>query len=189
MSRSTLCLMAAVSTLALLPACTKEPPPPPPPPEIVVEEVAAPATAIAVLSGSEDSGVSATVSFTQTAAGVTIYAHVDGAAPGPHGLHLHEFGDCSAPDFSSAGGHYNPNAMPHAGPMDAEHHAGDFGNIEVGEDGTGHLELTSTMLSLGGEMDPVGHAVILHEKADDLVTQPTGAAGGRIACGVVEAGG
>jgi Cu-Zn family superoxide dismutase len=108
-------------------------------------------------------------------------------SPGEHGFHLHEKGDCSAPDASSAGGHFNPLHHPHAGPHTAQHHAGDFGNITVKADGTGTMSLT-----LKGEdakiarEDAIGKAIILHEKADDLKTQPTGNAGGRIACGVVE---
>lgn len=107
---------------------------------------------------------------------------------GVHGFHVHEIGDCSAADFTSTGGHFNPTEAPHAGPDSDPRHAGDLGNLEIEDDGTGSLELDSTMLSL----DPaapgyvVGRGVILHEGEDDLESQPTGAAGGRLACGVVE---
>ena len=96
-------------------------------------------------------------------------------------------GDCSSADFKSAGGHFNPTDMPHGAPSDAERHAGDLGNVEVAEDGTAHHEMTSSVLTVSaGAASVVGRGVILHEKADDLVSQPTGAAGGRIACGVIE---
>ena len=109
------------------------------------------------------------------------------APPGTHGLHVHEKGDCSDPEAKSAGGHFNPTAMPHAGPMDAQHHAGDLGNIEVKPDGTGHLEISTSMLTVNpGPNSLVGKAVIFQEKADDLKSQPTGDAGGRLGCGDVK---
>ena len=126
-------------------------------------------------------------SFTeQPAGGVKVMVHVEKAPPGTHGLHIHEKGDCSDPEGKSAGGHFNPGAMDHAGPMDEKHHAGDLGNIEVKADGTGDLKIASKMLTVKeGPNSVVGRAVIFHEKADDLKTQPTGNAGGRLACGVI----
>jgi Cu-Zn family superoxide dismutase len=119
---------------------------------------------------------------------VTIVAEVQGAPGGSHGLHIHETGDCSSADFKSAGGHFNPAGVPHAGPDDAERHSGDLGNIEVGEDGSGSVTLTSDIITLAdGQLTSIGGlAVILHEGTDDLVSQPTGAAGGRIGCGIIE---
>lgn len=126
------------------------------------------------------------VMFEKEAGGVRVTAHIVGAPPGTHGLHIHDVGDCSADDFTSAGGHFNPTGDPHGGPDDAVRHAGDLGNIVIGEDGSGHLELVSAMINLGGGDDSaIGRGVILHANADDLVSQPTGAAGARIACGVV----
>ena len=87
----------------------------------------------------------------------------------------------------SAGGHFNPTGAPHAGPMAAMHHAGDLGNIEIGANGKGDLDITSTMLTVApGPNSVVGRSVIFHEKADDMTTQPTGNAGGRLACGVIQ---
>lgn len=167
----------------------EEPAPAPP-----AAETAAPApapaaqTAVATLAGPEGSGVEGSVEFSATADGVHISARVSGlAGAGSHGFHVHEVGDCSAPDFTSAGGHFNPTEAIHGGPEDPEHHAGDLGNIEVGEDGTGTLHANSSMLTLGeGPNSVIGRAVILHEGTDDFASQPTGAAGGRLACGVVE---
>ena len=148
--------------------------------------VAAPVTASANLVSRADLTVSGMVMFSQAGDSVSVTAHVEGAPPGTHGLHVHEIGDCSAEDFTSAGGHFNPTDAPHGAPTDAERHAGDLGNIEIGEDGSGHLELSSDMITVTeGPNSVMGRGVILHEKADDLVSQPTGAAGARLACGVV----
>ena len=140
--------------------------------------------AAAQLSG--PGGVSGTVTFTQESGGVHVVARVQGAKAGQHGFHLHAGGACEG-DFKSAGDHFNPTNVPHGDPAAAEHHAGDFGNIEVTADGTGNADFTTSMLSLGGgDNDALGKAVILHEKQDDLKTQPSGDAGARIACGVVQ---
>ena len=126
------------------------------------------------------------ITFTQEQGGVHVVARVEHATPGKHGFHLHAGTTCAAPDFKSAGDHFNPTSAPHGAPDAAQHHAGDFGNIEVGQDGTGNLDLTSTMLSIGGGgNDVLGKTVILHKGTDDLKTQPSGASGDRIACGVV----
>lgn len=149
----------------------------------------APMKAEATLTSRADLTVSGMVVFTEEGDSVTIVAHIEGAPSGVHGLHIHEFGDCSSDDFKSAGGHFNPTGAIHGGPEDEERHAGDLGNIEIGDNGAGHLELTSDMITLGvGENSVIGKGVILHEKADDLVSQPTGAAGSRLACGVVAGG-
>ncbi len=127
------------------------------------------------------------VNFVETDGMVEIVAHLEEFPEGVHGLHIHETGDCSAEDFTSAGGHFNPADVPHGGPEDAERHAGDLGNIVIGPDGAGHAELSSDLITLGdGPTSILGKAVIVHEKSDDLVSQPTGAAGGRIACGVIQ---
>ena len=148
---------------------------------------AEPLTAAAELHGAEGGPLGGTVTFTEAEGRVTVRVEVhDVPGAGEHGLHLHENGDCSAADFSSAGPHFNPAAAQHAGPMDMEHHAGDFGNITIGEDGSGILELTTDLLTVSdGPGSVVGRSVILHAQRDDLTTQPTGASGARIACGVV----
>jgi Cu-Zn family superoxide dismutase len=101
-------------------------------------------------------------------------------------VHLHESGDCSAPDFKSAGDHFNPDAVAHGAPGSAVHHPGDFGNLTADAKGYGKLELTSKVLTLTpGKYCVIGKAVIVHDKPDDF-GQPTGNAGGRVGCGVVQ---
>jgi superoxide dismutase, Cu-Zn family len=148
----------------------------------------APKTAKATIEPKSGSTVTGTATFTEMASGgVKVEVKVEKAPPGTHGLHIHEKGDCSDPEAKSAGGHFNPTNMPHAGPHDAQRHAGDLGNIEVGADGTGKLEITTDMLTVKpGPNSVVGRAVVFHEKADDLKTQPTGNAGGRLGCGVIK---
>ena len=158
-------------------------------PEPMVEEAPA-LVAKAMLMAPEGSTIEGHVTFTEQDGEIAVVAHITGAPPGMHGFHVHEIGDCSSADFKSAGGHFNPTDMPHAGPTDMERHAGDLGNIEVYEDGTAHHEMTSTMITVSeGAASVVGRGVILHEKADDLMSQPTGAAGARLACGVIELAG
>jgi superoxide dismutase, Cu-Zn family len=146
--------------------------------------------AVAELQGREGTEITGTVSFTELPDGeIQVVAHVENVPgePGLRGIHLHETGDCSAPDFMSAGDHFDPNDHPHGGPGDSERHAGDFGNIEIDQGGHGELTLTTELLTVHqGPRSVLGRAVILHERRDDLETQPTGDAGGRVACGVVE---
>jgi Cu-Zn family superoxide dismutase len=154
-----------------------------------VAALAGPVTkAQANLSPTKDSKVAGEVSFTKVEGGVKVVAHLTGLQAGNHGFHIHEFGDCSAPDGSTAGGHFNPAAHKHGGPKDAERHAGDLGNIEAMADGTATLEVVDKDLTLDGPDSIVGRGVIVHANADDLKTQPTGNAGGRLACGVVGVG-
>ncbi len=114
-----------------------------------------------------------------------ITAKLSGLTEGAHGFHVHEFGDCSAPDGSSAGGHFNPAGAPHAGPADLHRHAGDMGNVTAGKDGMATIEYVDAQASFDGPSSILGRGVIVHANPDDLKTQPTGNAGGRIACGVV----
>jgi len=132
-------------------------------------------------------GVSGVITFTQEPGGAHVVARVEHATPGKHGFHLHAGATCTAPDFKSARDHFNPTNASHGAPDAAQHHAGDFGNIDVAADGTGNLDLHSTMLSVGdgGAGDVIGKTVVLHKGEDDLKTQPSGNSGDRIACGVV----
>jgi Cu-Zn family superoxide dismutase len=114
--------------------------------------------------------------------GVVLVVDVQGAPPGLHAIHLHEIGDCSAPDAASAGDHYNPTGHKHGDPKATEHHAGDFGNLEVVADGTGHLEIQLPDLTIEQVRD---RALVIHARPDDMSTQPSGNSGDRIGCGVV----
>ena len=142
--------------------------------------------AIAVLHPLGDSKVMGKVTFTQTADGLVVVADVSGLTPGKHGFHIHEWGDCS--DMAkgmSAGGHYNPEGEMHGLPGMAHHHPGDMGNLDADADGNAHLEITLTSVTIAGDKDPIlGRSIIVHAKEDDG-SQPTGNAGGRIACGVI----
>ena len=141
----------------------------------------------AVLEPLGGSGVDGKVTFSAVPGGVRVEAHVNGLTPGNHGFHIHEVGDCSSEDGSSAGGHFNPMGVPHAGPEADTAHAGDLGNLRAAEDGHGMVTMVSTRITLGDgtATDILGRAVIVHADADDLTSQPTGAAGGRVACGVI----
>lgn len=146
-----------------------------------------PAKAVARLEPTEGNTASGVVTFEQMNGTVRIVADISGLEPGAHGFHIHETGDCSAPDATSAGGHFNPQGYQHGAPDAAEHHAGDLGNIEASEDGTAHLELEVDYLTLtSGETSVMDKAVIVHSDPDDFTSQPTGNAGSRLACGVIE---
>jgi superoxide dismutase, Cu-Zn family len=141
--------------------------------------------AIAVLHSASGSNVSGTVTFTASGDNVKVVADISGLTPGKHGFHIHEFGDCSDPKAASAGAHFNPAHKQHGAPDSGDRHAGDLGNIEADASGKAHVEMTDSVMKLNGADSIIGHAVIVHEKADDLKTQPTGDAGGRVACGVI----
>ncbi len=130
------------------------------------------------------------VKFSKAAGAVVIDGRVLGLTPGPHGFHIHEKGDCSAPDGTSAGGHFNPDGDPHGPPDSApdQHHVGDLGNIVASEDGIALIRVVSSEMTLDdGPKSVLGRAVIVHSGPDDFETQPTGAAGSRVACGVITA--
>lgn len=135
-----------------------------------------------------NSGVHGTVSFmAQDDGGMTVVAVVEGLEPGRHGFHVHETGDCSAPDASSADGHFAPSNDPHGAPRDpaSERHAGDLGNVVADETGRVLAGIGNAELELDGEYGIVDRAVIVHRMPDDLESQPSGDAGDRVACGVI----
>jgi Cu-Zn family superoxide dismutase len=145
------------------------------------------ADATATLAAASGSKAAGTVSFTKVDGGLHVTGEITGLTPGEHGFHLHEKGDCSAPDATSAGDHWNPGKQAHGAPAAAAHHAGDLGNITADAGGKAKVDVTVKGIGLEGDTSVVGHAVIVHGKADDLKTQPSGAAGPRVACGVVAA--
>ena len=146
--------------------------------------------AVAKLMPTKDSTARGEVTFTPEEAdgkkGVRVTASFTGLQMGEHGFHIHENGDCSAPDAASAGGHFNPSSKPHAARDAAERHVGDLGNLKADPYGMARANFVDNVLTLDGPNSIVGKAVIIHQNADDFKTQPTGNAGGRLACGVIE---
>lgn len=123
--------------------------------------------------------------------GVKIVGTIKGLEPNSeHGFHVHEKGDCSAPDASSAGGHFNPGAQMHGNPGDANspHHLGDVPSIRADAKGIAKVDVkvSAATLGTGQANDIVGKALVVHEKPDDYKTQPSGNSGSRIACGVIK---
>jgi Cu-Zn family superoxide dismutase len=142
---------------------------------------------IAVISPASGSNCKGVVRFTDTGNRMKVLADIEGLAPGSkHGFHVHEFGDCSAPDATSAGSHYDPAGTKHHGsPSDQMKHPGDLGNIEADSAGKAHYEITIQGVTIDGATAPIlGRAVIVHANPDDF-SQPVGNAGGRIGCGVI----
>lgn len=145
-------------------------------------------SAEAVMSPTKGNATSGTVSFKQEGSKVVVNARISGLTPGAHGFHIHEKGDCSAPDATSAGGHFNPGGKAHGHPDHADHHVGDMPQLMA--DASGNATLTATLSgpTIGdGAANIVGRSVIVHAAPDDFKTQPTGNSGARVACGVIAA--
>jgi superoxide dismutase, Cu-Zn family len=207
---SSFAMIVGLGTLGLIAACGGQateppvaPPPPPPPPAAMAEAPkppeppAAPVAEVKTeprklevkLEAKSGSKLSGKATLTETDAGVHVVLSVEGVTPGgEHGAHVHEKGDCSAADGASAGGHFNPAGNEHALPATAKRHLGDLGNLAVGKDGKGSLDITipGANLKPGDANSFAGKAIIVHAKKDDG-GQPTGNAGGRIGCGVIGA--
>jgi Cu-Zn family superoxide dismutase len=141
--------------------------------------------AVAVLRSASGSNVRGVVTFTKVEGGVRVVADIEGLTPGEHGFHVHEFGDCSAASAASAGGHFNPHNTLHGCPETAQHHGGDLGNIAADASGIAHYDRVDKLITLNGTDSIIGRSVIVHEKADDLNSQPTGNAGARVGCGLI----
>jgi Cu-Zn family superoxide dismutase len=141
--------------------------------------------AIAVINPASNSGVNGVVTFIQEDTGIRVVADIEGLEEGKHGIHVHEYGDCSAPDAKSAGGHFNPEDMPHGAPTETDRHVGDLGNIVAPPEGPAKYDRIDHMLSFSGDHSILGKAVVIHSGEDDLTSQPSGAAGQRLACGVI----
>lgn len=136
-------------------------------------------------SSGKGQAVTGTVVFVSKGNGVGVTAHVAGLTPGAHGFHIHEKGDCSAADFTSAGGHFNPGGQPHGHPHQGPHHAGDMPMLQADAYGNASLMADLPGLTIEGKQGIVGLSVIVHAAPDDFKTQPTGNSGGRVACGVI----
>ncbi len=145
--------------------------------------------ALAEIGEANDSGISGTAKFVQRDGHVVFTLEVSPIAPGKHAVHIHENGDCSASDATSAGGHWNPSGVAHGQRgVTTEYHAGDIDNMDVGPDSVGYMErkIEGWTIGDGAEFNVVGKAVIIHNGADDFTSQPSGAAGPRVACGVIQ---
>jgi len=145
-------------------------------------------TAVAKLQSTKGNSASGTATFVQRGDTVYVTANVTGLKPNAdHGFHVHEKGDCSSGDGMSTGGHFNPLAKPHAAHDAADHHAGDLPSLKSDAYGNASLKFETKAISVGsGATDVVGKGLIVHRDADDYKTQPTGNAGPRIACAVIE---
>ena len=140
------------------------------------------------LNGS-DGSEAGTVSISEDATGITLTVNAKGLKPGTHAVHLHEKGDCTAADFTSAGGHWNPAGAQHGRDNPMGSHLGDLANMEVDEVGSGQsIYLLTGVRVTGGQQalsDADGTALVIHEGPDDYVSDPTGNAGARVACAVL----
>ncbi|MEX0746489.1 MAG: superoxide dismutase family protein [Rhodothermales bacterium] len=142
--------------------------------------------AVAQVSPTEGNSARGTITFTSENGAVRVQGQLSGLRPGPHGIHVHENGDCSALDASSAGDHFNPTGQPHGSPQSAQRHVGDLGNVEAGADSTASISLSDGLITLSGPNSVVGKAVVVHADPDDLTSQPSGNSGSRVACGVIQ---
>jgi Cu-Zn family superoxide dismutase len=138
----------------------------------------------------KDSNVRGELVFTETGSGYRVEGVITGLpANSSHGFHIHEAGDCSAADGSSAEGHFNPEHVEHGARMDVDSHVGDLGNIQSDAAGVARISVTKKKGRLHQGAEAIaGRAVIVHAGADDLKSQPSGDAGGRIGCGVIGVG-
>jgi len=141
----------------------------------------------AVLEAPKGSMLWGSVSFVEVDRGLLIRADVRGLPPGGvFGFHVHEKGDCSSADFTSAGGHFNPGGKPHAHPTRPERHAGDLPNLTADAEGNAVYVFETKLLTVTkGPNSVVGRAVVIHARPDDYTSQPAGNSGPRIACGLI----
>lgn len=144
-------------------------------------------SATATLDARSGSTMTGTATFTTEGDEVELRIDVSGLPAGKHGVHIHEKGDCSTPDAMSAGEHWNPTNEAHGKFGEHPFHRGDIGNIDVGDDGRGSLSMSTDLWTLGtgGPSDVVGRSIVVHADPDDFKTQPAGAAGTRVGCGVI----
>jgi Cu-Zn family superoxide dismutase len=150
-----------------------------------------PAGATVQLAPTQGNTASGTLALMPEQTGVRLAGTLQGLKPGAQfGFHIHEKGDCSAPDASSAGDHFNPGNAQHGHPDGDAHHAGDMHNVTSDAQGNAQVDALADAVSLdaGQPSGVIGRAVVLHEKPDDYATQPSGNSGNRIACGVIAAG-
>ena len=182
---TTLNTLLAATVVVAVTACSSAPKTKAPAAPVAVSTAKA---ATVNLASASASLVSGKLSVVPMGDGVHLTGEVGGFAPNStHAIHIHEKGDCSAADASSAGGHFNPSASPHGKVDSGAHHGGDMNNIVADAEGVARVDVHAAGVTLGGGAanDVAGKAVIVHASADDYKTQPTGNAGGRMACGVI----
>ncbi len=141
--------------------------------------------AIAVIHPTKGNTITGTVTFQKQPNGTHIRAQLQGLAPGKHGFHIHELGDCSCADAMCTKEHFNPTNQPHGGLNSKKRHVGDMGNIIADEHGNATLDIVDNIIRLNGPQTIIGRSIIVHADEDDLVSQPSGNAGSRIGCGVI----
>ncbi len=191
-------LALAIAGTLLLAACSREQPAGAPrEPEPTTAAPAEKATAaepaheaVAQVAATQGNTVTGSVALDTSPQGVHITGSIQGLKPDAEfGFHVHEKGDCSAPDGSSAGGHFNPTQAQHGNPTGSTHHAGDMPNIKSNAEGVAQVDTTAAGTTLHGEAatDIMGKAIVVHEGPDDYTTQPSGNSGKRVACGVIAA--
>ena len=166
-------LVAGAGCVALLGACASFPSGP---------------SASATLMARSGSSVAGTVSFVEKGSKIVVTADVSGLKPGAeHGFHVHEKGDCSAADATSAGGHFNPGGQPHGNHASGPHHAGDLPNLKADSAGRAKasFEVEGLAVSATAANGIVGRSVVIHRDPDDYKSQPAGNSGPRIACGTI----
>jgi Cu-Zn family superoxide dismutase len=189
--------LGVVATL-LLAACSREQPEGAP--RQPDETTAAPAEkttaaetaaeAVAQVAPTQGNTVTGSLALARSSEGVHITGVIQGLKPDAEfGFHIHEKGDCSAPDGSSAGAHFNPTQAQHGNPTSGAHHAGDMANIRSNAEGVAHVDTSAAGTTLHGDpnTDVMGKAIVVHESPDDYTTQPSGNSGKRVACGVISA--
>ncbi|WP_372356640.1 superoxide dismutase family protein [Xanthomonas sp. NCPPB 3443] len=181
--------IVALTALALA-ACSSTPPPPkaPPPPAARIVPARPVQQAEAALASASGSLVSGRVVLVPALQGIRLTGTIGGLRPGGvSGFHVHERGDCSAADASSAGAHFNPGGAPHGRAGGGAHHLGDMDNLRADAEGVAHLDMILSGISLGdgAPTDVVGKSLIVHADPDDYRSQPSGNAGARLACGVI----
>ena len=145
--------------------------------------------AIAVISPKQGSNISGKVIFKEVNGKVKMEATINNLKQGNHAIHIHEKGDCSSADAKSAGGHWNPTNQIHGKWNIPPFHSGDIGNINPNGDSKGYIKRETDLWCIGCDdksKDILGKAIIIHEGPDDFSSQPSGAAGARIGCGVIE---
>ena len=144
--------------------------------------------AVAEITPTEGNQVRGSVELSGGNGATRIAGTLTGLKPGAHGLHIHAIGDCSAPDASSAGDHFNPDDDPHGSPQDLNdaHHVGDLGNVTANEKGEAEVNIEDDEIVLNGAESVIGKALIVHSGQDDFETQPAGDSGSRVACGEIE---